>query len=72
VSHRIAVSPQGILGLIATPNEPGSPIESNDIPPEVIDSFDESAIYGLVSPPSVDTTLPIPNAGPPSGHLTRR
>jgi non-specific serine/threonine protein kinase len=70
VSHRIAVSPQGILGLIATPNEPGSPIESNDIPPEVIDSFDESAISGLVSLVSSNWLNAVP-AWPPEFSFWR-
>ena len=47
--HRIAISPQGSLGLVATASEIGSPVESIDVASEIIDAFNVSLVGGLVT-----------------------
>ena len=47
--HRIAVSPQGSLGLVATAGEGDSSIQSSDLPQEVVAVFHDSFVSGLVT-----------------------
>jgi SNF2-related domain/SNF2 Helicase protein/Helicase conserved C-terminal domain len=47
--HRIAVSPQGSLGLVTTTSELTSPVKSNDIVPEIIAAFNASFASGLTT-----------------------
>ena len=47
--HRIAVSPQGCLGLVVTASEAGTVVRSSEIAPQIISAFDQSVISGLVT-----------------------
>lgn len=47
--HRIAISPQGSLGLVSTASEIGSLVQSDDIAPEIVDAFNVSLVGGLVT-----------------------
>lgn len=47
--HRIAVSPQGSIGLIATVSETTSPVPASEAVPEIIAAFDVSLAHGLVT-----------------------
>jgi SNF2-related domain/SNF2 Helicase protein/Helicase conserved C-terminal domain len=47
--HRIAISPQGSLGLVSTASEIGSLVQSIDIAPEIVGAFDASLVGGLVT-----------------------
>lgn len=47
--HRIAVSPQGRLGLVATASEIGSPVQLVDVASEIADAFHASLVGGLVT-----------------------
>lgn len=49
MTHRIAISPQGSLGLVATASEVGSPVQSIDVPSEIVDAFNVSLVGGLVT-----------------------
>ena len=63
--HRIAISPQGSLGLVATASEIGSPVESIDVASEIIDAFNVSLVGGLV-------TLAIATTEKPKAKLTKQ
>jgi non-specific serine/threonine protein kinase len=47
--HRIAISPQGSLRLVATTSEIGSPVQSIDVASEIVDAFNASLVGGLVT-----------------------
>jgi hypothetical protein len=47
--HRIAISPQGSLGLVSAASEIGSLVQSDDIPPEIVAAFNASLVGGLVT-----------------------
>jgi hypothetical protein len=49
LQHRIAISPQGCLGLVAIAGETDSPLHSTEIAPEIFADFNESFVKGLVS-----------------------
>ena len=47
--HRITVSPQGSLGLVATASEDTSPLQTGDVAFEVVSAFNTSFISGVVT-----------------------
>ncbi|MEQ1934548.1 MAG: ATP-dependent helicase, partial [Fimbriimonadaceae bacterium] len=47
--HRIAISPQGSLGLVATTSEIGSLVQSIEIAPEIVGAFEASLVGGLAT-----------------------
>ncbi|MFN6305194.1 MAG: DEAD/DEAH box helicase [Planctomycetota bacterium] len=48
MTYRIAISPQGALGLVSTASDMDSLVQSIEVAPEVVDAFHESIAGGLV------------------------
>jgi hypothetical protein len=49
VLHRLTISPQGSLGLVATASEVDAPVQPNEIAPEIVTAFHKSIADGLTT-----------------------